>query len=119
MYGKTLTPREMPNTRAVRSSHDRVLVFSKKAIDRPSTWAARLTLRVLYNVNTIDNRKRLYSKGDQVHYWRDEKLFIFDGTRCNTSRATIGKVRYCMSSTSSPESVPRRGQRAAGAIRMV
>ena len=34
--------------------------------------------------------------GDQIHYWRDEKLFIFDDTLQHQSCNESEKVRYCM-----------------------
>lgn len=73
-----------------------VSIFSKKQSTGKHYGPLRLTLRVLYNVNTIDDRNVFIQVGDQVHYWRDEKLFIFDDTLQHQSCNESDKVRYCM-----------------------
>ena len=98
-YGKNLdTSVEIPEYhqpfRYVRTIG--VSVFSKKQSTGKHFGPLRLTLRVLYNVNTIDNRKVFIQVGDQIHYWRDEKLFIFDDTLQHQSCNESEKVRYCM-----------------------
>ncbi len=98
-YGKNLdTSVEIPEYhqpfRYVRTIG--VSVFSKKQSTGKHFGPLRLTLRVLYNVNTIDNRKVFIQVGDQIHYWRDEKLFIFDDTLQHQSCNESQKVRYCM-----------------------
>lgn len=71
-------------------------VFSKKQSTGKHYGPLRLTLRVLYNVNTIADRNVFIQVGDQVHYWQDEKLFIFDDTLQHQSCNESDKVRYCM-----------------------
>lgn len=98
-YGKNLdTSVEMPEYhepfRYVRTIG--VSVFSKKQSTGRHFGPLRLTLRVLYNVNTIDDRNVFIQVGDHVHYWRDEKLFIFDDTLQHQSCNESDKVRYCM-----------------------
>ena len=95
-YGKNLdTSVEMPEYhqpfRYVRTIG--VSVFSKKQSTGKHFGPLRLTLRVLYNVNTIDDRNVFIQVGDQIHYWRDEKLFIFDDTLQHQSCNESEKVR--------------------------
>ncbi|HEX4000587.1 MAG TPA: aspartyl/asparaginyl beta-hydroxylase domain-containing protein [Pirellulales bacterium] len=98
-YGKNLdTSIDMPEYhepfRYVRTIG--VSVFSKKQSTGKHYGPLRLTLRVLYNVNTIDDRNVFIQVGDRIHYWRDEKLFIFDDTLQHQSCNESDKVRYCM-----------------------
>jgi beta-hydroxylase len=98
-YGKNLdTTVEMPEYhqpyRYVRTIG--VSVFSKKQSTGKHFGPLRATLRVLYNVNTIDDRNVFIQVGEHVHYWRDEKLFIFDDTLQHQSCNESDKVRYCM-----------------------
>ncbi len=56
----------------------------------------RVTLRVLYNINDIDSKNVYIEVGDQINYWRDSKLFIFDDTLEHQSCNRSDEVRYCM-----------------------
>lgn len=73
-----------------------VSVFNKKQSTGKHFGPLRLTLRVLYNINTIDDRNVYIKVGKRINYWRENKLFIFDDTlqhrSCNESEA----VRYCL-----------------------
>jgi hypothetical protein len=73
-----------------------VSIFNKKQSTGKHYGPLRLTLRVLYNINTIDDRNVYIKVGNHTHYWQENKLFIFDDTlqhqSCNESEA----VRYCM-----------------------
>ena len=97
-----------------------VSIFNKKQSTGKHFGPLRLTLRVLYNVNTIDNRNVFIQVGDQIHYWRDEKLFIFDDTLQHQSCNESEKVRYCMFiDILRPSLFPRAGSALLGGIRMV
>ena len=56
----------------------------------------RVTLRVLYNINTIADRNVYIKVGNQTNYWQDNKLFIFDDTLQHKSCNESDEVRYCM-----------------------
>jgi beta-hydroxylase len=67
-----------------------VSVFNKKQSTGKHFGPLRVTLRVLYNINTIESPNVYIQVGDHVHRWQDEKLFIFDDTLQHQS------LRYCM-----------------------
>jgi aspartyl/asparaginyl beta-hydroxylase (cupin superfamily) len=73
-----------------------VSIFNKKQSTTKHYGPLRVSLRVLYNINNIESRNVFIKVGSHTHYWRDEKLFIFDDTlqhkSCNDSEA----VRYCL-----------------------
>src|SRR5206468_1950774 len=73
-----------------------VSIFNKRQSTGKHFGPLRVTLRVLYNLNPIDDRNVYIKVGRHTHYWRENKLFIFDDTlqhqSCNESEA----VRYCM-----------------------
>jgi beta-hydroxylase len=56
----------------------------------------RITLRVLYNINDIDSKNVYIEVGDQISYWRESKLFIFDDTLEHQSCNRSDEVRFCM-----------------------
>jgi aspartyl/asparaginyl beta-hydroxylase (cupin superfamily) len=56
----------------------------------------RLTFRVLYNLDPIDSRQVYIAVDDQVHYWADNPLFIFDDTFFHRSVNDVDHVRYCL-----------------------
>jgi beta-hydroxylase len=122
-YGKNLdTSVEMPEYhqpfRYVRTIG--VSVFSKKQSTGKHFGPLRLTLRVLYNVNTIDNRNVFIQVGEQIHYWRDKKLFIFDDTLQHQSCNESKKMRYCMFvDILRPNLFPRASSTLLACIRVV
>lgn len=73
-----------------------VSIFNKKQSTGKHYGPLRVTLRVLYNINTIDSQDVYIKVGNHTHFWNEDKLFIFDDTlqhqSCNESEA----VRYCM-----------------------
>jgi beta-hydroxylase len=73
-----------------------VSVFSKKQSTGKHYGPLRVTLRVLYNINTIDSRNVFIKVGNRTHYWQDEKLFIFDDTLQHQSCNESEGVRYCL-----------------------
>ena len=98
-YGKNL-----PTTVDVPEFHAKyqyvrtvgVSIFNKKASTGLHFGPLRVTLRVLYNVNTIDNPDVYVTVGDVTHRWRDGKLFIFDDTLQHQSVNESDGVRYCL-----------------------
>jgi aspartyl/asparaginyl beta-hydroxylase (cupin superfamily) len=73
-----------------------VSVFSKKESTSKHFGPLRATLRVLYNVNTMDDKSAYIVVGDTTNYWKDDKLFIFDDTLLHQSFNDSDKSRYCM-----------------------
>ncbi|MGD8330745.1 MAG: aspartyl/asparaginyl beta-hydroxylase domain-containing protein, partial [Acidobacteriota bacterium] len=56
----------------------------------------RVTLRLLYNINDIEEESAYIEAKGRVHRWRDEKLFIFDDTLLHKSVNATDAVRYCL-----------------------
>jgi beta-hydroxylase len=73
-----------------------VSVFSKKESTSKHFGPLRATFRVLYNVNTMDDKSAYIVVGDTTSYWKDNKLFIFDDTLLHQSFNESDKSRYCM-----------------------
>lgn len=73
-----------------------VSIFNKKASTGKHFGPLRVTLRVLYNVNTITDPNVYVQVGDHVHRWKDGKLFIFDDTLMHQSVNESDGVRYCL-----------------------
>lgn len=73
-----------------------VSIFSKKQSTGKHYGPLRVTYRVLYNINPIDDPNVYVQVGDHVNRWRDSKLFIFDDTLQHESRNESEAVRYCL-----------------------
>ena len=73
-----------------------VSIFNKKASTGEHFGPLRVTLRVLYNINDIDNRNVYITVGDHTHYWQESKLFIFDDTLMHQSVNESDAMRYCL-----------------------
>jgi beta-hydroxylase len=73
-----------------------VSVFNKKQSTGKHFGPLRVTLRVLYNINAIDDRNVYIKVGNHIHHWQDNKLFIFDDTLQHLSCNQSDAVRYCM-----------------------
>jgi hypothetical protein len=71
-------------------------VFNKKITTSPHFGWLRPTLRVLYNINDIRDRSAYIVVGNEINYWCDSKLFIFDDTLLHVSANETDKLRYCM-----------------------
>jgi Aspartyl/Asparaginyl beta-hydroxylase len=56
----------------------------------------RASLRVLYNINDIEEPSAYIVVGDTTHRWCDGKLFIFDDTLQHLSANETDRPRYCM-----------------------
>lgn len=73
-----------------------VSIFNKKQSTRKHYGPLRVTYRVLYNINTIDDPSVYVQVGEVAHRWRDGKLFIFDDTLQHESHNGSDAVRYCL-----------------------
>ncbi len=73
-----------------------VSVFNKKVSTSRHFGPIRPTLRVLYNLNDIDDHSAYIVVGGTTSYWQENKLFIFDDTLIHQSINGSDKVRYCM-----------------------
>jgi len=73
-----------------------VSIFNKRQSTGKHYGPLRVTLRVLYNVNTIDSRDVYIKVGNHTHFWKDEKLFIFDDTLQHQSCNESDGGRDCM-----------------------
>lgn len=73
-----------------------VSVFNKKQSTSKHFGPVRATLRVLYNINDMDDDSAYIVVGDTTSYWRENKLFIFDDTLLHQSFNESDKVRYCL-----------------------
>jgi hypothetical protein len=73
-----------------------VSVFNKKVSTSKHFGFMRASLRVLYNLNDMSDQSAYIVVGDQVNYWRDNKLFIFDDTLLHESVNGTDQTRYCL-----------------------
>jgi hypothetical protein len=73
-----------------------VSIFNKKQSTGKHYGPLRVTLRVLYNINTIDSKDVYIKVGNHTHFWNQDKLFIFDDTLQHQSCNESEGVRYCM-----------------------
>lgn len=56
----------------------------------------RLSLRVLYNLNPVQNDQIYIEAAGTRHYWHDDPLFIFDDTVMHESVNHSDHIRYCL-----------------------
>jgi beta-hydroxylase len=73
-----------------------VSVFNKKVSTSKHFGFMRASLRVLYNLNDMNDRSAYIEVGDKISYWRDDKLFIFDDTLMHESVNQTDQTRYCL-----------------------
>jgi aspartyl/asparaginyl beta-hydroxylase (cupin superfamily) len=73
-----------------------VSVFNKKQSTGKHYGPIRVTLRVLYNINNMQDKSAYIKVGNHINYWQDNKLFIFDDTLQHQSCNNSDAVRYCM-----------------------
>ena len=73
-----------------------VSVFNKRQSTSKHFGPFRATLRVLYNINQMDDDSAYITVGDVTNYWRTDKLFIFDDTLMHQSFNETEQARYCM-----------------------
>ena len=73
-----------------------VSVFNKKQSTSKHFGPLRATLRVLYNINDMQDDSAYIQVGDVTNYWRTSKLFIFDDTLLHQSFNESDTARYCL-----------------------
>ena len=73
-----------------------VSVFNKKQSVGKHFGPLRATLRVLYNINDMDDNSAYIVVGNKTNYWRENKLFIFDDTLMHQSLNESDKPRYLL-----------------------
>ncbi len=73
-----------------------VSIFNRRQSTGKHFGPLRVTLRVLYNINTIDSKDVYIKVGNRTNYWKENKLFIFDDTLQHQSCNESDGVRYCM-----------------------
>lgn len=73
-----------------------VSVFNKRVSTSLHFGFLRASLRILYNLNDMEDDSAYIVVGDQTNYWRDNKLFIFDDTLLHQSFNETEQTRYCL-----------------------
>jgi hypothetical protein len=73
-----------------------VSVFNKKVSTSWHFGFMRASLRILYNLNDMDDHSAYIAVGDKKSYWRENKLFIFDDTLLHYSANETSQPRYCL-----------------------
>lgn len=73
-----------------------VSVFNKKQSTSKHFGPFRPTLRILYNINQMNDDLAYITVGNVTNYWRTSKLFIFDDTLMHQSINETDQTRYCM-----------------------
>lgn len=98
-YGKNLpTSVEMPEYHAPYR-HLRTIgvsIFNKKQSTNRHFGPLRITLRVLYNLNPVNDPNVYIDVGGHTHRWKDDPLFVFDDTLEHRSCNECDAVRYCL-----------------------
>jgi len=73
-----------------------VSVFNKKVSTSKHFGFMRASLRILYNLNDMNDHSAYIVVGDKISYWRENKLFIFDDTLLHESVNETDQTRYCL-----------------------
>jgi hypothetical protein len=73
-----------------------VSVFNKKESTDEHYGPLRATLRVLYNINDVNDRAAYLKVRNLEHHWCKNKLFIFDDTLSHQSFNQTDVPRYCL-----------------------
>jgi len=73
-----------------------VSAFNKGQKTKLHFGPLRLSLRVLYNLNPIQNDQIYIEAAGTRHYWHDDPLFIFDDTVMHESINNSDHIRYCL-----------------------
>ena len=73
-----------------------VSVFNKKQSTSSHFGPLRASLRVLYNINNVEDDAAFIVVGKTISHWRHNKLFIFDDTLLHQSFNGSDQFRYCL-----------------------
>lgn len=73
-----------------------VSVFNRRVTTSKHFGFLRASLRVLYNLNDMEDDSAYIVVGGVTSSWRDNKLFIFDDTLLHLSANETEQPRYCL-----------------------
>ncbi len=73
-----------------------VSVFNQQRSTSRHFGPLRVTLRMLYNINPIQDPGAFIEVGNRVNRWCDNRLFIFDDTLQHRSCNETEELRFCM-----------------------
>ncbi len=73
-----------------------VSVFNKRQSVSRHFGPLRATYRVLYNINDMPDNSAYIVVGKTRHFWKQDKLFIFDDTLFHQSINESDALRYCL-----------------------
>src|SRR5262249_13970179 len=70
--------------------------FQQEGFDLQAFWIPAGVIRILYNLNDINDRSAYIEVGKTINYWSENKLFIFDDTLLHESVNDTNQTRYCL-----------------------
>jgi aspartyl/asparaginyl beta-hydroxylase (cupin superfamily) len=73
-----------------------ISVFNKKESTAEHFGPLRATIRVLYNINNVQDPAAYLEVGKTKNRWCENKLFIFDDTLSHQSFNKTDELRYCL-----------------------
>ena len=73
-----------------------VSAFNRQCATSRHFGPLRLSLRLLYNIQPIQNEGVYIEVAGHQHHWHDNPLFVFDDTRIHQSFNHADQVRYCL-----------------------
>jgi beta-hydroxylase len=73
-----------------------VSIFNKRSSTGKHFGPLRISIRVLYNINSIEGKSAYIRVGNQTNFWSENKLFIFDDTLQHRSVNETDGLRACM-----------------------
>jgi hypothetical protein len=98
-YGRDVKTSMDPPELSRRYKHVRtvgVSVFNKQESTSEHFGPLRVTLRMLYNLNAMEDPNAYIEVKNQVHRWSENQLFIFDDTLLHKSCNQTDSMRYCL-----------------------
>ena len=73
-----------------------VSVFNKQESTSEHFGPLRVTLRMLYNLNAMEDPNAYLEVKNQIHRWSENRLLIFDDTLLHKSCNLTDSLRYCL-----------------------
>lgn len=73
-----------------------VSIFNRRVTTSKHFGYLRASLRVLYNLNDMNDNSAYIVVGETTSFWREHKLFIFDDTLLHLSANETEQPRYCL-----------------------
>ncbi|CDZ79037.1 Aspartyl/Asparaginyl beta-hydroxylase [Legionella massiliensis] len=71
-----------------------ISAFNKQTSTSRHFGPLRMTLRVLYNINPVQNDEIYIEVNNKKHFWYENPLFIFDDTYIHQSFNNSDQIRY-------------------------